>query len=404
MEEKDTGKKKGVKLSWIRGVFIVLMPILIILTVCPLFQITFGDFTLEADALTVFAGWEWATYGIRVAAQPVVIVTVLIPLALLVLLVIDKIKHPAMAGVMLGGSVADLLVWLVFRSNMENEVGLISAQSGEALTFDVTPWYMVAMGLMMFAVVFSVLYLIFALVQMEKKPKKQKPAKEKKPEEAAAPAAEGSAEEQADRAAAIQTEALSAEVADAQAAIQDGAQQETAEEAAQAEAQEEQPADAEASQPEFIGFCVNCGAPLPRGYRFCTECGAPVADHLYEESAQETAEGSAEESHVTEEAETAEEAPAAEEASAAEDIWAEEAPAAEAPAEEAAPAEEEAPAEEMAPAAEMPAEEPVEEPAAAEEAAQEPEKMRPAFCVNCGARLGQEERFCTSCGHKVELL
>ena len=195
MEEKDTGKKKGVKLSWIRGVFIVLMPILIILTVCPLFQITFGDFTLEADALTVFAGWEWATYGIRVASQPVVIVTVLIPLALLVLLVIDKIKHPAMAGVMLGGSVADLVVWLVFRSNMENEVGLISVQSGEALTFDVTPWYMVAMGLMMFAVVFSVLYLSFALVQMEKKPKKQKPAKEKKPEEAAAPAAEGSAEE-----------------------------------------------------------------------------------------------------------------------------------------------------------------------------------------------------------------
>lgn len=411
MEEKETTRKKGLKLSGIRLGFIILMPVLIILTVCPLFVVTFGDFILEADALSVFTGWEWATYGIKVAAEPLVIVTVLIPLVLLVLLVIDKIKDPAMSGILLGGTVADLLVWIIFRANMDRAVSAVSSSAAGKLTFSVTPWYIAALGLMMVAVVFSVLYLILALVQAgrnsgkQKQEKKQKEqAEEKKPAAApdraetapqAAPAfaqaAEGSAEEPAE-------------------------QKETQEEEQQAAGQE----DAE----EVIGFCVNCGAPLVRGFRFCTVCGAPVAEELYrnieaeekqeasagETAAEETPErpAAAEEVPAEDGAQTAEQYPA-EEAEVPEEATVQEAaavPAEAAPEDTAAQEEtavpaEAAPAAQEAPAAEAPE---TETPAAEESPRSEPVRMRPAFCVNCGSRLGQDEKFCTVCGNKVELI
>lgn len=103
---------------------------------------------------------------------------------------------------------------------------------------------------------------------------------------------------------------------------------------------------------DTIGFCSKCGSPIAYGCKFCTSCGTPVPESMIAE---------------------------AEEAKRA--------------AEEAARKE----AEEKARLA-------AEAEAKKKEAEQNgfSEKERPAFCRQCGAKLGPDAMFCESCGAKIE--
>lgn len=98
---------------------------------------------------------------------------------------------------------------------------------------------------------------------------------------------------------------------------------------------------------DAIGFCSKCGSPIAYGCKFCTSCGTPVPESMIAEAeeAKRAAEEAEEKARLAAEAE-----------------------------------------------------------AKKKEAEQNglKEKERPAFCQQCGAKLGPDAMFCESCGAKIE--
>jgi uncharacterized Zn finger protein (UPF0148 family) len=309
----------------------------------------------------------------------IMLICLLIPVAVLVILFIKKMAEKMSTGIILVCSVIDLIVWIIFRS----EVKKIAEEN--YCTFKTTPWYYINLVLLVLIILLTVL-VVASVLQLDSDLITSFTGNEKQ-----------KVLDQMSATVSQMTNAVS-QIADNVAGNVSG----------------NAGGRPQKAKADTIGYCAKCGSPIPYGSKFCISCGTPVPESMIAEA--EAARKAAEEAEAARRAaEEAEAARRAAEAAEAARRAAEEA--------EARRAAEEAEAARQAEIARRQAEEsagadtewaqqgdvqPKVQTAQAPQSVPETQQpawtagARPSFCQQCGAKLEPGARFCMSCGTKVE--
>ena len=332
----------GNSLFTVRTVLKVLLLLCVIFVFCPSFLVSCSGQNIDISAMTVVKGMSMMGETV-VDPQPVMLIVLVLPVAMLVLLFIKKWDDNVNAIILVAGSVLDLIIWFVFRSSVKN------AAEENYCTFETTAWFVLNCIVLVLIIVLAVL-LVAKILHMDRDVR------------------EITSNKEAQKALNRMTDAVT-NVSDKVSNM--------AENIAGNRSNTTQKAD-------VIGYCFKCGKPIVYGCKFCTNCGTPVPESILAEA--ETAKKEAEEK-----ARIAAEEAARKEAEEKARIAAEEAARKEAE-EKAHIAAEEAARKEAEEKARI----------AAEETAKKEAADRPLFCHRCGAKLSPDGLFCESCGTKIE--
>ncbi|MBR4671374.1 MAG: zinc ribbon domain-containing protein [Butyrivibrio sp.] len=368
----ETGRKPAVTA---KNIIRVLSVIVIIIFFCPTFLVSCSGQTIDVSAMNVVGGIK--SYGESVVKpQPLLLICLLLPIAIFVILFLNKKFTDDKAALITAICAAvDLIVWIIFRVQAKK------AALKNYCTFKVTGWYVFNIIFLICIIALAVLVL-FRVIHMQ---------------EDLVVRFRGSGAQDALNQMASAVKGLAENVS---ANVGNGG----------------------VPKEDIMGYCAKCGTPLIFGDKFCTSCGRPVPEDIIAE-AEEERRAAEEARRAAEEARRAEEEArrAAEEAARRE---AEERARREAEERAKREAEERARREAEAEARRAEAEARRAEEAARreEEAARRAEEVRvetdeltekelsklaygssprPAFCSRCGAKLASDAVFCSACGTKI---
>lgn len=224
-----------------RRVMKIIAIFIIIFCFCPSFLVSCSGTDIEVSAMDAALGMTYR--GERITeAHPIMLLCLLIPVAVLVILFIIRIKDRTSAAVVTMLMAADLVLWLLLF------YGVKSATEENYCTFKSTPWYMInviciiAMIILGALVCFRKIYYDGMLVTDETAKKTR--------------------------------EALDDVGKNMKKIVAEAAK--------------------ETKMPEpqnVIGYCSKCGSPLDAESVFCTKCGTPVpADLLKPKDKEEASE------------------------------------------------------------------------------------------------------------------
>ena len=355
----ETGRKPAVTA---KNIIRVLSVIVTIIFFCPTFLVSCSGQTIDVSAMNVVGGIK--SYGESVVKpQPLLLICLLLPIAIFVILFLNKKFTDDKAALITAICAAvDLIVWIIFRVQAKK------AALKNYCTFKVTGWYVFNIIFLICIIALAVLVL-FRVIHMQ---------------EDLVVRFRGSGAQDALNQMASAVKGLAENVS---ANVGNGG----------------------VPKEDIMGYCAKCGTPLIFGDKFCTSCGRPVPEDIIAEAEEERRAAEEEARRAAEEAARREaEERARREAEERAKREAEERARREAEA-EARRAEEEARRAEEAARREEEAARRAEEVRVETDELTEKElsklaygsSPRPAFCSRCGAKLASDAVFCSACGTKI---
>jgi ABC-type dipeptide/oligopeptide/nickel transport system permease subunit len=116
MEPGNVATKKSV--VTVKNVIRVLALLCIVGVFCPSFLVSCSGQTIDVSVMTAVGGIS--AYG-ETVVEPhlIMLICLLIPVAVLVILFIKKMAEKMSTGIILVCSVIDLIVWIIFRSEVK---------------------------------------------------------------------------------------------------------------------------------------------------------------------------------------------------------------------------------------------------------------------------------------------
>lgn len=125
----------------------------LIFVFCPSFLVSCSGQTVDVSVIDAVKGVD----GFE-DPHPLLIVCILIPLGILALTFIKKWTIQKRAQIMGGLSLVDVIFWIIFR------IGVSHFAEDNYLTFETTPWYIIAL---IFLVLMSIVTLLVAFNKLE---------------------------------------------------------------------------------------------------------------------------------------------------------------------------------------------------------------------------------------------
>ena len=220
----------------VKNVLRVLALLVLIFAFCPAFLVSCSGQEVGVSTWTAVAGYGDDYVGQVVDPHPFMVVLYILPIVILAVLFVKRFAGKTVAEVILGCSVADFILWLIFRG----EVKIIASEN--YANFKVTAWFVLDIIALILMIIFSLL-VIANVLQME---------------------------------ANLATVFAGTETKDALNQMSNAVSQ-FANSVSSSMKKPDQP------KQEIIGYCQKCGAPLPYGCKFCTNCGAEIPQSLIDE-------------------------------------------------------------------------------------------------------------------------
>ena len=316
-----------------------------ILFFCPMFMVSCSDSDWGVDADLMKVSAVTAIKGITsygetiVSPPPLLALCLLLPIAALIFLFIKKFTDKKTAAIVFGITVADFIIWIIFRVSVKKFADDAQCQ------FKTTGWYVFNIIVLLLILIFTVAVLINSLQ--------------------------------------MQTDLISIfskkDIHNAMDQVSDtvGHFSNTMTQVAENVADNIRK---KTTKEDTIGYCAKCGKPITYGHKFCSSCGTPVPESMIAEA--EAARKAAEEVRKAEEARRAEEARKAEEARRAE---------------AARKAEEARKAEAAKQQEEQKATDHIETESAEQQTKPEHKLIK---CPQCGMEIEADAKFCKFCGCK----
>lgn len=204
---------------------------------CPTFLVSCSGQTMEISGMDLITGIS--AYGQKSDSYPAMIISLLLPAAIIVVMFLKNTASKKIAAIMMGCSACDLALWMYVKSQFKK------AADQYYCVFETTGWYNANMIALIFLILISILLLV-GIARLDRE------------------IVSGSTKEGAKKA----LNHMAAAVSQTSGAVSKAA------------------ADAagnvgnKASKEKTIGYCTKCGKPITSGSKFCTSCGAPVSDSL----------------------------------------------------------------------------------------------------------------------------
>ena len=151
MNEKGTLEKPS--FLTVKNVLRVLAILCIVFVFCPAFLVSCTGKEIEIGVMTAVNGID--AYGEQVVEpQPIMLVCLMLPLLVLGVSFLKKLGDSIIAGIILGVTVADLVVWYTFKTTVQEK-------AEEAYcSFAATEWYYINMLILILMLILSVLLLL----------------------------------------------------------------------------------------------------------------------------------------------------------------------------------------------------------------------------------------------------
>lgn len=210
----------------------------IIFVFCPSFLVSCSGQEIKVNAMTAVGGLS--AYGETVVEpHPLMLITLLLPVAVTVLLFIRKYKDQMKAWIVVGCMGVDLIIWLVFRSTVK---GIAEEHYCD---FKTTAWFFIHMIVMLIMVILSLAVVLCKLSLDTEFP--------------AIFSQSGTQKALSQMSASVNqmTNAVTSIAGSVAANV-----------------------GSKSSKEDVIGYCAKCGKPIAYGCTFCTECGTPVPESM----------------------------------------------------------------------------------------------------------------------------
>ncbi|MGN1165951.1 MAG: zinc-ribbon domain-containing protein [Lachnospiraceae bacterium] len=242
VNEGQTNSNSRKAVFTVKNILRVLGLLCIIFAFCPAFLVSCAGEKMNVTVMTAVEGVSM--YGEKVVKpHPIMIVCILIPIAVLVLLFLNKLSEKKTAAIISGICAADVVVWLIFRATVKN----IAEEN--YLSFETTAWYFINLIALILIIILSVLG-IMKKVRLD-----------------------------ADLLEHVSNENVQGKLEQVTNVVNQVSGQMSAmvSNAASSVSNKKKLIDA-------IGYCTRCGSPIEYGVKFCTSCGAPVPEDLIAEA------------------------------------------------------------------------------------------------------------------------
>ncbi|MGN0344770.1 MAG: zinc-ribbon domain-containing protein [Lachnospiraceae bacterium] len=214
----------------------------IIFVFCPSFLVSCSGQNVNVSVMTAVSGVS--VYDEKVVdPHPIMLVALLLPVAMLVLLLIKKFADHKTASIILGCSVIDFIIWVIFSSSVKR---IAKENYCECKT---TVWFVLNM------IALIVIILLTALVVMKKL----------QLETDLVLFASGGRTQNALNQMSSAVTLMSSTVSQMAGSVVANVGN-------------------KASKENTIGFCAKCGSPIEYGCKFCTSCGTPVPESMLAEA------------------------------------------------------------------------------------------------------------------------
>lgn len=222
----------------IKNIMRVLSVLCIIFVFCPSFLVSCSGQDMKVDVMTAVGGVSM--YGEKVVEPHIImLVCLLIPIAILVLLFLKKFKDNLTAGIILGCTAVDMIVWIIFR------VSVKKIAEDNYCTFETTPWYVINIIVMILIIVLSLL-VVLNIMMMDT--------------DLITFFSGGGTKSVLDQMSNTVSQ-MSNAVTQLAGNVAENINNKT-------------------QKKDAIGFCAKCGSPIPYGTKFCTSCGTPVPESM----------------------------------------------------------------------------------------------------------------------------
>ena len=231
MEENNV---KGGLVS-VRNIIRVLTVLVVICVFCPAFLVSCSGQNLEVSVMTAVGGLE-SQGQVMVEPHFEMIICLLIPVVILIVFSLKKMKENLVAIVAVIGAVVDFIIWMVFKSNVKKIAG------ENYCSFKSTGWYTFNQINLALIAVLAILVL-FKILQLDRNLLIGSNNN-----------VTGTFNNVAGRVSQFANDISSQLKGDG------------------------------TSQEEIIGYCPKCGSPIESDCKFCTACGAPVPEKMIEEA------------------------------------------------------------------------------------------------------------------------
>lgn len=238
-----SGKKSVFTVKNIVRVFAVLC---IIFVFCPSFLVSCSGEKVDVNIMTAVGGVS--VYGENVVdPHPIMLICLLIPVAILVLSFLKKFTDKKTAGIILAGTVGNLIIWLIFRGSVKK----IAEEN--YCSFETTGWYVINIIVMILTILLSLL-VVLGKMRMDM--------------DLIMAVTGGGRQATLDQ--------MSAAVNQMSGAVTQLAGNVASNIASNMHNRE--------PKENIIGYCAKCGSPIEYGCKFCISCGAPVPESMLAEA------------------------------------------------------------------------------------------------------------------------
>lgn len=222
----------------VKNVLRALSLLAIIFVFCPSFLVSCSGQKIDVSVMTAVGGMP--VYGERgVNPYPGMLVCLLIPVGIFVLLLLRKFTDKKTAGIILGSTAIDLVIWLIFRSTVK------TIAENKFCSFKTTGWFVLNVIALLIIILLTIL-IIVNKVQMNTD---------------LVTAFTGGGTQTALNQMSSAVSQMSNAVSQMAGDVADNISK-------------------KAQKGNVIGYCSKCGTPIVRGYKFCTSCGTPVPESM----------------------------------------------------------------------------------------------------------------------------
>lgn len=251
MSENVNGTKS---IFTMKNVLRVLSLLCIIFVFCPSFLVSCSGQNVNVSVMTAVGGVS--AYGEKVVdPHPIMLLCLLLPVGILVLLFIKKLTDRKTAAIILGCSIVDFVIWLIFRSSVKK----IAEEN--YCSFKTTGWFVINI------IVLILIVLLTAIVVI---------SKIKMDADLITIFSGGGTQKVLNQMSATMSQ-MSSTVTQIAGNVANNVVSKT-------------------SKENVIGYCAKCGSAITYGCKFCVSCGTPVPESMIAEA--EAAKRAAEEAEA----------------------------------------------------------------------------------------------------------
>ena len=228
----------------VKNVIRVLSMLCIVIVFCPTFLVSCSGETMNVNVMTAVGGLESSYGAVVVDPQPIMLLCLILPIAILVLLFIKKMKERILAIVIIVCAAVDTILWFAFKEGVKQIAGQNYCE------YSTTFWFYLNL-IALTAIIATSILVIAQVVTYETD--LMVFAKGEKTQEALNQMS----------AAVSQMSSSVTQLAGDIASNVSGRPMKTK---------------------NTIGFCSKCGSPIAYGNKFCVSCGATVPESMIKEA------------------------------------------------------------------------------------------------------------------------